>query len=72
MTEPQNQDDDISPKPATQETSPPKIKITPAAAGGAYLRLALSPEVRPPAEPVPIWAYNIKLSTNHAHTQLSN
>ncbi len=42
MAEPQNQDDDISPKSATQETSPPKIEITPAAAGGAYLSFHLS------------------------------
>ena len=46
---------------------------TPSLQAGCASDLALSPEVRPPAEPVPIWAYNIKLSTkSHTHTPLSS
>ena len=37
---------------------------TPPLQAGCASDLALSPKVRPPAEPVPIWAYNITLSTS--------
>jgi hypothetical protein len=37
---------------------------TPPLQAGCASDLALSPKVRPPAEPVPIWAYNITLSSS--------